>query len=193
MSDNVYCYPDSNVLKNKCGLEDAELLHQAETELVAIRLLELQLNPIAGKYDLKHLQAIHRYLFQDLYDWAGKIRTVEIGKGNMFCLSRYIPEYADSVFRKFLPECQNAKNDFKEFVCTFAKNYGNLNALHPFREGNGRTQREFARLVCLACGYDLDFSHTNHKAMLEASIASFNYGDNTAFEKIFAKGISIML
>ena len=70
-----------------------------------------------------------------------------------------------------------------------AKHYGDLNALHPFREGNGRTQREFARELCLACGYDFDLSFTNHEDMLSASIASFNKEDNSYFEAIFSKAV----
>ena len=85
MPDNQYCYPGSIVLKNKLNITDVRELSGAEKELTAIRLYELQENPIKGKFDFAHLRAIHKYIFQDLYQWAGKIRTVEIGKGNLFC------------------------------------------------------------------------------------------------------------
>lgn len=71
----------------------------------------------------------------------------------------------------------------------FAENYGDLNALHPFREGNGRSQREFARLICRDCGYDFDLSCTTHKDMLEASKLSFNQGDSSLFIEIFSKAL----
>lgn len=84
MPDNIYCYPDSEVLKNKLNITDKNELFEAEKELTAIRLKELQDKPIKGKFDFKHLKAIHGFIFQDVYDWAGKERTVEIGKINMF-------------------------------------------------------------------------------------------------------------
>lgn len=190
MPDDQYCYPESNVLKNKLNITDAQELSGTEKELTAIRLYELQENPIKGKFDFAHLRAIHKYIFQDLYQWAGKIRTVEIGKGNLFCATAFIPDYADSVFRKYFPQCKAAKDNRDEFIRVFADNYGDLNELHPFREGNGRTQREFARLVCLECGYDFDLSCTTHQKMLEASRLSFDRADSSLFIRIFSKTVA---
>lgn len=82
MPDNVYCYPGSNVLINKLDIHNSKQLFNAEKELTFVRLQELQDNPIEGKFDFEHLKKIHGYIFQDLYDWAGMQRTVEIGKGN---------------------------------------------------------------------------------------------------------------
>ena len=65
-----------------------------------------------------------------------------------------------------------------------------MNALHPFREGNGRSQREFTRELCLECGYILDLTVTSHSEMLEASILSFNKGDNSGLIKVFEKCIT---
>lgn len=189
MPDNKYCYPGSDVLKNKLNITGARELFEAEKELTAIRLRELQESPIKGKFDFEHLKAIHKYIFQDIYEWAGKVRTVEIGKGNLFCTTAFIQEYAESVFKKYYPQCQSAKNNIEDFVRVFADNYGDLNALHPFREGNGRTQREFARLICLECGYDFNLSCTTHKEMLEASKLSFDKADSSLFIKIFSKAI----
>ena len=187
MSDSKYCYHGSDTLINKLNLTDADMLYDAEMELALIRLLEIQRNPIKGAFDFDHLKAIHMYIFQDIYEWAGKVRTVEIGKGNIFCTTRYIPDYAKSVFGSYYPKCYGARNDRDAFIRTLADNYGNLNALHPFREGNGRAQREFARSVCLACGYDFDLSVTNHEEMLEASKLSFNKGDSSGFIEVFSK------
>ena len=80
MSDRDYCYPpDYTVLRNRLDIRDAPALEAAERELVALRLLE----PVpAGDFDLNHLKAIHRHLFQDVYAWAGEVRTVEIAKGD---------------------------------------------------------------------------------------------------------------
>lgn len=190
MPDNKYCYPNSDVLKNKLNIMDARELFDTESELTFIRLHELQEHPIHGKYGFAHLKAIHKYIFQDIYDWAGKERMVEIGKGNLFCTTACLNEYAESIFLKYFPQCYNAREDFNTFVEVFAENYGDLNALHPFREGNGRAQREFARVVCLKCGYRFSLSHTTHNQMLEASILSFNKGDNSGLIRIFKEAIT---
>lgn len=189
MPDNKYCYPNSEVLKNKLNITDRNELFEAEKELTAIRLRELQVKPVKGKFDFKHLKAIHKYIFQDVYDWAGKERTVEIGKGNLFCTTSCIQSYAESVFNKYYSQCYNAKDNFEDFIRVFADNYGDLNALHPFREGNGRTQREFARIICLECGYDFDLSIATHSEMLEASILSFDKADSSGLVKIFSKAV----
>ena len=189
MSDSKYCYPDSDVLINMLNIKDKDELFETEVELTSLRVKELQRKPIKGKFDFKHLKAIHQYIFQDVYEWAGKERTVEIGKGNLFCTVVCIQDYARSVFGKYFPQCQANKDNFDDFVRVLAENYGDLNALHPFREGNGRAQREFARLVCLECGYDFDLQCTTQKEMLAASKLSFDKGDSSGFINIFSKAL----
>ena len=135
------------------------------------------------------MKKIHEYIFQDIYDWAGKVRTVEIGKGNLFCTTSCINEYAKTVFDRFFTECNANKFSHAAFITVLAENYGDLNALHPFREGNGRAQREFTRLVCLKCGYIFDLSSTTHKEMLAASQLSFNTGDSSGLRTIFNKTV----
>lgn len=190
MQDSQYCYPASEVLINKLNIKYEKDLFNAEKELTAIRLRELQEKPIKGKYDFAHLKAIHKYIFQDIYSWAGKVRTVEIGKGNLFCTTTCINDYAQSVFNKYFPQCFEARESFDDFVKVFADNYGDLNALHPFREGNGRAKREFARIVCLKCGYEFSLACTTHREMLEASKLSFDKADSTLFIKIFSQAIT---
>lgn len=189
MADNKYCYPNSNVLKNKLNITNKKYLFEAEVQLTSIRLQELQMNPLKGNYDFDHFKRIHYYIFQDLYNWAGKERTVEIGKGNLFCTTSCLQSYANTVFNKYFPQCYNSKDNYDDFIRILADNYGDVNALHPFREGNGRTQREFARIVCLACGYDFNLSCTTHEEMLKASILSFDKYDSSGFIKIFSKAI----
>ena len=189
MPDKVYCYPGSDVLVNKLNIKDGKELFEAEKELTYIRLKELQDHPVEGNFDFTHLRKIHRYIFQDLYNWAGEVRTVEIGKGNLFCTTPCIPSYADSIFRKFYRQCNDKKKDKEQFVMALAENYGDLNALHPFREGNGRTQREFARLICLKCGYAFDLSVTTHEEMLRASKLSFDKCDTSLLCRIFEKAV----
>ena len=188
MSD-VYCYTDSSVLKNRLDIHDKEQLLAAEVRLAAIRLYQLQEQPVHGNFDLNHLCCIHEHIFQDLYPWAGKIRTVNIAKTNMFCLVQHIQTYAQTIFPSYYMDCMRVKDKSERFISVFTEHYADLNALHPFREGNGRTQREFARELCLKCGYILDLTHTDHEEMLTGSIMSFEQGDNSGLEAVFRKCI----
>ncbi len=87
MSDPKYCYPGTDILINKLGIRDFDKLRALERKLTMLRLLELMDTPVNGKFDFKHLQDIYAYIFQDVYEWAGKVRTVDIAKGNVFAMS----------------------------------------------------------------------------------------------------------
>ena len=188
-SVDKYVYPGTTVLINKFNCQDAEKLREIEALSTGGNLAYLQLHPIKGKYDFKHLKDIHHFIFQDMFDWAGQIRTIDIGKGNLFCRAQFIESYAESVFEDFLSSCYEARSDRERFVDIFAKHYADMNALHPFREGNGRAQREFARELCIECGYVFDLTQTTHEEMLEASIKSFDTGNNDGFVSIFGRNI----
>lgn len=104
MADRMYCYPDSDVLINKLNIKEQEKLYIFERKLTMLRLLELIDKPIKGNFDFEHLQSIHRYIFQDIYEWAGEVRKVDIAKGNMFCNVRFIASQAEEVFGKLKAE-----------------------------------------------------------------------------------------
>lgn len=182
-----YLYPGENILINKFNCHDADELFQLEADSTAGNLLWLQMNPIIGNFDFDHLKKIHYIIFQDVYEWAGKVRTVDIGKGNLFCRVQFINDYAGSVFSDFNSSCRAAGADRVKFTETLASHYADMNALHPFREGNGRSQREFTRELCLKCGYVLDLTVTTHEEMLSASIDSFDHGNNSGLLEIFRK------
>ena len=190
MPDEKYCYPNSSILKNKLNLRNKNSLFRAEIAITLTRLQELQKQPIKGKFDFHHLCKIHQYIFQDLYEWAGTPRTVTIAKGSLFCLPQFIQSYAASIYPAYYNDCNHAKDNPKIFVKTLTEHYADLNALHPFREGNGRAQREFARELCMQCGYAFDLRFTTHEQMLNASIESLDKGDNKPLEEIFQKAIN---
>ena len=144
MPDTKYCYPDTDVLINKLDIRDLDKLHIFERKLTMLRLLE---KPINGKFDFKHLQAIHAYIFQDVYGWAGKVRTVDIAKGNMFCNVRFISSQADVIFSGLKEEHYLAGLDEDMFIKRLAYYFSEINALHPFREGNGRSTRLWLDLI----------------------------------------------
>lgn len=188
MADAKYCYPDSDILINKLDIRDADKLLVYERKLTMLRLLELLDRPIDGKFDLKHLQAIHKYIFQDVYEWAGKIRTVDIAKGNMFCNVKFIESQAEEIFSKLKKEDFLAGLEEDAFCIKLAYYFAEINALHPFREGNGRSQREFIRSLALKNGYSIYFDRISEEEMILASQKSF-LCDYTAMEELVRKCI----
>ena len=101
---NFYEYPNG-VLRNRLGITDAEALDRAEAAIAVVRLGELARNPIAGHFDFDHLRAIYRYIFQDIYEWAGELRQVDIIKGNSrFAHFRFIESSAKTIFDELAAE-----------------------------------------------------------------------------------------
>lgn len=189
MPDRIYCYPDADVLKNRMGVRDSERLSRLERRLTMLRLLELIDKPIRGKFDLKHLQAIHKYIFQDVYEWAGEIRKVDIAKGNMFCNVRFLSSQAAEIFGKLKEEDYLQGLEKEDFIRQMAYYFSEINALHPFREGNGRSQREFIRCLALHNGcYVVNFANASKEEMMKASEESF-LCNHRAMEQLFKKCI----
>jgi cell filamentation protein len=184
MSDRIYCYPNSDVLINKLNIRDNDLLSEAERKLTMLRISDLIDNPIKGEFDLEHLKQIHKYIFQDIYCWAGEIRTVDISKESMFCKVQYINDQATNIFGNLKKDNFLIELERDELVIKLAYYFSEINALHPFREGNGRTQREFIRALAYFCNYRIDFKNVDKNLMLEASKDSFlcNYSKT---EEIF--------
>jgi cell filamentation protein len=146
-TDYAYTDPKTGILRNRENINDARLLLAFESLKVSVRLEELQANPIKIK-DSSSLLDLHRYLFQDIYSWAGKARTVEISKGGkpFFPLSHFRNAF---MFIDTLIEGYRKidRKDKTRLTHNLAEILDNINYLHPFREGNGRTQREFLRLL----------------------------------------------
>lgn len=186
MSNTGYCYPNSDILINKLNIRNGDILCEAEKRLTMLRISDLFDRPIQGMFDLKHLQNIHKHMFQDVYEWAGKIHTVDIAKGNMFCKVQFITVQAEEIFAKLKKENDLSSLDPDELGKKMAYYFSEINALHPFRDGNGRSQREFIREWALSNGYRIDFRYISGEQMLEASKDSFlcDYGK---MEELFLK------
>lgn len=164
---------DNGTLKNKLNISDSKVLYVKELEYSSIRMFEL----FSGKknlkrtYDLQHLKNIHKYIFNDVYDWAGKIRNVDIAKGNtLFCKTINIENYSENIFSELKRKNFFINNSKEELAHNLAKTFLDINALHPFREGNGRTQREFIRELAEDRGYNLSFNNITKDQMIELSI-----------------------
>lgn len=174
--DNVqskYCYLNSDIYINKLNIKERKALTSLEADLSAHRLMQLMIKPIRGKFGIVHLRRIHEYIFQDLYDFAGKFREEDITKGTtIFCKSQFIQPNLEILLDELKAENHLANLDKNAFIKRLAYYMAELNILHPFREGNGRTIREFIRQLALKNGYDLDWSQIEGDLLLQAMIQS---------------------
>lgn len=180
--DLKYCYPNSFVLKNKLSIESEHDLVIAEREISSLRVMEIENQPLKGKLDFKHLKDIHYTIFKDIYEWAGQVRSVNISKGSVFCYYDNIESYADYVFNK-LKEENYLINAGKDNIYDRLSFYmSEINALHPFREGNGRSQRVFMSYLAKVAGYELNFEEITQEKMIELSSRAFSNGHEEYIE-----------
>ncbi len=170
--------PKTGVLINKWAIASKQELERIERRYTAGRIVELRAKSIAGNFDLFHLQKIHKQIFQDIYAWAGKIRRVNISKGDVFCLPEHIEGASGDIFRKL--DRQNHLKELNEadFAAKAGELLSDLNHLHPFREGNGRSQREFISQLAEENGYHLDWEKISKERMIEASIEGMRAKDD---------------
>ncbi len=170
-SPDPYCYPGTNILVNRLGLRDQARLDAYEAMITAQRAEE----PLPrGRLGYAHYRAIHRHLFQDVFDWAGKPRTVRIAKGgSMFCYPAHIDDEMRRLFDRLRREKFLRGLTERDFASCAAHTLAELNAIHPFREGNGRTQLTYLALLAGQAGHPLAMERMNPSAMLAAMVASF--------------------
>ena len=189
--DDYYCYPDSSVLINKLNIYDDKELSAAEREITSLKAAELLENPLKGELNFDYIKRLHRHLFEDIYDWAGEIRRVDISKGNIFCQHELIEVNADFLFNELKNDNYLANYNEPELIEKLAYYMGDLNSIHPFREGNGRVQRAFIRELASRIGYLINFDTISQKEMIEASNAALNH-DYEPLAKIMAKSLNRM-
>lgn len=189
-SDNdPYLDPATGVLRNRLNIADEATLEETEADLVATRSYELSKSPRKGRFDLVHLQAIHRYLFADMYEWAGELRTIDIRKGgNHFAHYAHLENAAAPIFQQLAKENYLTGLGPDAFSGRVAYYLGELNALRPFREGNGKAQREFISHLAQATGYYIAWENVSQADMLTAAIQSFN-GNTTKLETLIGQNL----
>ena len=184
--NSAYCYKGTNVLINLLNIRDNKTLQRAESRIVATKLFELRKNEMIGNFDVEHFIKIHKFLFEDIYPFAGKFRTENIAKG-YFSFAEW--EYIDTELRKLLEKLHKSnllKNDTREeLVKDLAYYLAELNVLHPFREGNGRTIREFIRELAYKNGYLLDLQKVEPSEVYDAFLKSVI--DTTDLENVIDK------
>lgn len=168
-----YCYPGTNILVNKLNIKDKNTLQKFEAKITAAKLLALRQKGIIGNFDAKHLNQIHTYLFEDIYPFAGKYRNENIAKGIFrFAEWEYIEPELNRLLNGLKKENYLAGLSKEALSERLAYYLSELNVLHPYREGNGRTIREFLRELALKNGYVLNIKKVAPKEFLNASIKS---------------------
>lgn len=171
--NSVYCYKGTNVLVNKMNIKDPIALKNYETSVIGLKLMALSKRGITGKFDVSHFVSIHKFLFEDIYPFAGLFRTENIAK-DYFQFAEW--EYIESELTRLLSELKSenflANLTKEKFTERLAYYWAELNVLHPFREGNGRTTREFLRQLSLKNGYILNLHKISPQKLFNASIKS---------------------
>lgn len=169
-----YLDPVTGLLRNNVGATTRDVLDAREAELTAFAGIELAAHPVKVTGDLRQLQAIHKRLFQDVYPWAGELRTVDMRKGTDPAAEFFLPvsrlqSGAGFAFAELADDNRLRGLNRESFVDRLAHHYDQVNYLHPFREGNGRTQRVFWTQVAADAGYELDWRKTTGRENDQAS------------------------
>lgn len=171
--NSMYCYENSNTLINKLEIKTAKKLQEYEAKITAAKLLSLRQRKITGEFDIPHFVNIHTYLFEDIYPFAGEFRKENIAKGSFrFAEWEYIEKELQRLLLQLKEENYLQGNDKEKLAQRLAYYTSELNVLHPFREGNGRTIREFIRQLALKNGYVLNLKKVSPDKTLNASIKS---------------------
>ncbi len=187
-----YFIDKTDVLKNKLGITSKSELYSREKEITLKKLAYLELFPIEGEFDINHLKGVHMFLFSDIYPFAGKFRTCSLAKKTQF----YDPGMIEDELRKTLIDLNNEikeVHDRRKYAYVLANAYYNMMAIHPFREGNGRSTREFLREFVLdknkllTLNVKLDFSKMDKESFLTA--VQYRYVYPSLLEDEFYKAI----
>ena len=167
---SYYCYPGTYILKNKLNITNENELIDAERSITSLRTAQLIQNPLDGDLDFNYLKNIHKFIFGDIYEWAGSIRTVNISKGNPFCRCEFIEEQMESIMKKLKRENYLEGLSINVLAERLAYYIGEINEIHPFREGNGRVQRLYFRQLARWIGHSLNFAVIDSDRMMIATI-----------------------
>ena len=183
------CYENSNVLINKFDIRDEKELEMMERNLTSYLMAQATIEIPFEDVNFEFYKNLHKYVFGEIYDWAGTIRKVDMSKsGTKFCPANEIEKRGKNIFDRL--ETQNYLKGFKgeEFINEFVDLYCELNYLHPFREGNGRIQRQFLLMLLNNMGKHIDFKDIDRDLLMIATIKSVK-GDLFMLKDIFREHI----
>ncbi len=188
-TSDPYQYPDSSVLRNIPAIKDVGALEKFEQRATTIRADEVEPHIAPLPINLAMWQEIHRILFQDVYEWAGKLRSVQLAKGDtVFAHPPYIEAEAKRIFGELAADNLADANQ-TVFISRMAYYFGELNTLHPFREGNGRTQKMLFDEIARRSGYVIHWSIISTDDLLEAVIAAFQNQDYQSLSRLFSHAV----
>ncbi len=183
-----YYWPGIHVLRNRLDIRESRRLAQAEREITPLRVATLELGP--QRRGLPHLCAIHRHLFQDIYDWAGEVREVDIYQDETrFCHFEYIEKEGNALMEALEEENWLDALPAPAFVERISHYYCEINVLHPFRIGNGRAQRIFFEQLAIHAGYHLDWRDIEVESWRSANQRAA-LGELAPLTEIFSKVVS---
>ena len=167
------CYEGTTCLVNKFGIKNEKQLSEIEADITFAKTSKLEEIPLKGNFDLEHYKSIHKFLFEDLYSWAGELRKINISKkGTNFANADELEYLCTECFQRLKENNYYRNTDFDSFVENIVDLYCTLNILHPFREGNGRTERIFISQLIRFNGYDIVFSDIDTDYLMFATIQS---------------------
>ena len=167
-SDN--CYEGTTCLVNKLGIRDEKKLSEIEAGITFAKAVMLEETPIDDDFGFEHFKKIHEFLLCDLYEWAGQVRTVDVSKKRTkFLDAASIESIGTKCFAK-VKDGYFENLSFDEFVKRIAEFYNDVNYIHPFREGNGRTQRIYFTQLIRHYGYDINFADVDTDELMIATI-----------------------
>lgn len=181
------CYPGTTVLINKLNIKNQKQLDDTERSYVTFTYTDLEKNTEFKNVDFEFYKSLHYRLFSEIYDWAGKIRTINISKkGAVFSDCKSIESTGNAKFNRLKKLNYLQNMNFSEFLDELTELYNDLNILHPFREGNGRTLRLFITLLVRNAGFDISFSDCDGDFLMIATIKAYQ-GDLSMLHGILSQ------
>ncbi|MFA5603958.1 MAG: Fic family protein [Bacilli bacterium] len=197
--ESLYCYPGTDILINKLGIKDKQLLENVDRGFSTFKLSKVYLRKFTGNFDLEHYLSIHRYVFEDLYYFAGEIRNENIQKSGIpFCRPEFVGQYLEYTLLQMKKDLRKVvdENSLLDYLAYY---YGEIDIIHPFREGNGRVQREFFRQYMEYVNsklnipnYTFEYSKwtkEDKKHLIEGCVASAKTGDKSILKQVLAKSL----
>jgi cell filamentation protein len=186
-----YVYPGTDVLKNKADYTHPDLWAAFELDMSLSRMTELKATPIEGDFDFEHMKRIHGYLFQDVYEWAGEPRTIDISEaGHRYYPASYMASGAAEHYGKLATQNHLKGLPRKQFLDQFADTWGEINVVHNFREGNTRSQQVFFSQLAQEAGWPMDFGQVDYEAFIQARYHQMDTGSSEQMRAVLDPAVS---
>ncbi len=186
MAQDPYLYPGTQTLINSLNIKNTKQLAELEKKVVSKRYIQ---PAPKGKFDLDHLKQIHKHLFGDIYPWAGSVRSIDISKGStLFAMPHRIEPELSKLFKRLNQENLHELNR-GDLSHKLSEYFNEINAAHPFREGNGRANRLFITSLAKQYGYNIQWRNMSKQAYIQASIAGTHHVNYKPMERLISQNL----